>query len=87
MKYVGHCGTGFDTKTLKALFAKFKPLFTNNSPFKQNIVANNTVQWLKPRLVCEVKFTEWTVDGGMRHPVFLGLREDKNWNEVTIEKA
>ena len=87
LKYIGHCGTGFDGKTLKMLYSKFKPLFTDKSPFKQNVIPNNKVQWLKPQLVCQVKFTEWTSEESMRHPVFLGLRDDKNWHEVTIEKT
>jgi len=87
LKYIGHCGTGFDEKALKTLYQKFKPLFTAKSPFKERVVPNNKVQWLKPKLVCEIKFTEWTEDENMRHPVYLGLREDKNWKEVKIEKA
>jgi bifunctional non-homologous end joining protein LigD len=87
LKYTGHCGTGFDAKTLKTLYEKFKPLFSAKSPFKQKVIPNNTVQWLKPKLVCEVKFTEWTEDENMRHPVYLGLREDLSWKEVKIEKA
>jgi bifunctional non-homologous end joining protein LigD len=87
LKYIGHCGTGFGEKTLKTLYGKFKPLFSAKSPFKEKVVPNSAVQWLKPKLVCEIKFTEWTTDENMRHPVYLGLREDKNWKEVKIEKA
>ena len=87
LKYMGHCGTGFDEKTLKALYGKFKPLFTDKLPLKQKVLPNNTVQWLKPKLVCQVKFTEWTEEESMRHPVYLGLREDKAWKEVIIEKT
>jgi bifunctional non-homologous end joining protein LigD len=42
--------------------------------------------WLRPELVCQVRFTEWTADGGLRHPVFLGLRDDKRPEEVVREK-
>jgi bifunctional non-homologous end joining protein LigD len=87
LKYIGRCGTGFDTKELNRLYTLFKPLLTAKSPFGKTSIADNGVQWLKPKLVCEVKFTEWTGDENMRHPVYLGLREDKTWNEVTIEKA
>jgi bifunctional non-homologous end joining protein LigD len=86
LEYIGHCGTGFDSALLKELYHKFKPLFTPESPFKQRIKVNNTVQWLKPELVCQVKFTEWTKDNNLRHPVFLGLRTDKKASEVTREK-
>lgn len=84
-EYVGKCGTGFDEKALAELYGKFKPLFTNKSPFKQKVSVPNKVQWLKPKLVCQVKFTEWTNEGSMRHPVFLGLRKDKKAEEVKRE--
>lgn len=82
----GHCGTGFDQATLQELFNKFKPLFTDKSPFKEKVKVNDKVQWLKPKLVAQIKFTEWTGEGSMRHPVFLGLREDKKATEVKREK-
>jgi bifunctional non-homologous end joining protein LigD len=83
----GHCGTGFDFATLNDLYNKFKPLFTDKSPFKKRVRMNGKVQWLKPKLVAQVKFTEWTGEGSMRHPVFLGLREDKKASEVKREIA
>ncbi len=84
-EYIGHCGTGFDEKTLKDLYQKFKPLFTSKSPFREKVRLNGKAQWLKPKLVCQVKFTEWTQDGSMRHPVFLGLRKDKKATDVRRE--
>ena len=87
LKYIGRCGTGFDSKVLKDLYKKFEQLFTAKSPFKEEVSNGDKIQWLKPKLVCEVKFTEWTGDENMRHPVYLGLREDKSWKEVKIEKA
>jgi bifunctional non-homologous end joining protein LigD len=84
--YTGNCGTGFDTQTLKELYAKFKPLFTDQSPFVNKVKLPNTVQWLKPKLVCQVKFTEWTDENSMRHPVYMGLRVDKKPAEVKREK-
>lgn len=84
-EYIGNCGTGFDDKTLNELYKKFQPLFTGKSPFKEKITAAGKIQWLKPKLVCQVKFTEWTGDGSMRHPVFLGLRKDKKATEVIRE--
>ncbi len=85
LQYIGNCGTGFDQKTLAELYKKFQPLFIDKSPFKQKIPLSATVQWIKPQLVCQVKFTEWTKDGSMRHPVFLGLRKDKKAKEVKRE--
>jgi bifunctional non-homologous end joining protein LigD len=84
--YTGNCGTGFDTAALKELYAKFKPLFTDKSPFVNNVKLPNAIQWLKPKLVCQVKFTEWTDDNSMRHPVYMGLRVDKKATEVIRQK-
>src|SRR5205085_6374839 len=83
--YIGNCGTGFDEKTLSDLYQRFEPFFTDKSPFKKRLKIYNTVQWLRPKLVCQVKFGEWTKDGIMRHPVFLGLRKDEDATEVKRE--
>ncbi|MBA3706258.1 MAG: DNA ligase D [Bacteroidetes bacterium] len=84
-KYIGNCGTGFSDKTLVELYDTFKPLFTSVKPFKEKINSYGKVQWLTPKIVCEIKFTEWTGDGHMRHPVFLGLRKDKSPFEIKRE--
>lgn len=78
LKYIGHTGTGFNDEQLKSLFIKFQPLITARHPFKTAPVTNMPATWLKPELVCTVKFTEVTEEGLLRHPVFLGLREDKS---------
>jgi bifunctional non-homologous end joining protein LigD len=83
--YCGHCGTGFTEETLKELYEKMKPLTTDECPFKIVPKTNEPAVWLKPRLVCQVKFAEWTDEGIMRAPVFLGLREDKDPKEVKRE--
>jgi bifunctional non-homologous end joining protein LigD len=85
LEYIGNCGTGFDQAMLAALYGKFQPLFIDKSPFREKIPINGKVQWIKPQLVCQVKFTEWTQDGSMRHPVFLGLRKDKKAKDVKRE--
>jgi bifunctional non-homologous end joining protein LigD len=87
LEYIGHCGTGFNEAALKELYHKFKPYFVSQSPFSFKVDVNAKAQWLKPKFVCEVKFSEWTADGSMRHPVFLGLREDKSPKEVHREIA
>jgi len=76
--YVGNCGSGFSQKTLKSLAKTFEPLIVKNHPFEKspNLKARKAI-WMKPILVCEVEFSEWTNDHRMRHPVFKGLREDK----------
>jgi bifunctional non-homologous end joining protein LigD len=83
--YVGHVGTGFDRTALKSLHATMQPLRTDKRPFDHKVKDEGATTWLKPALVGEVKFTEWTADGEMRHPVFLGLRTDKKALDVVRE--
>jgi bifunctional non-homologous end joining protein LigD len=83
LQYIGHTGTGFSHDKLKALWDLMQPLMTAQSPFAEKIKVNAPVTWIRPELVCEVKFTEQTNEGILRHPVFLGLREDKAAKEVT----
>lgn len=84
LKYIGNCGTGFDEDTLKELYSKFQPYFKNSSPVTDKLPSNEKVQWIKPKFVCQVRFTERTRDGNLRQPVFLGLRKDKNVKDVTV---
>jgi bifunctional non-homologous end joining protein LigD len=77
--YVGHVGTGFNTASLQFLFEKMQPFITPDSCFEERITTNRPVTWVAPTLKCEVRFTEWTKEGFMRHPTFLGLKPD---NEV-----
>lgn len=85
LTYIGHCGGGFDEKKLKDLKEKFDSIKIKDSPFENPPKTNMPVTWLKPILICQVKFAEWTKDMIMRQPVFLGLREDKDPKEVRIE--
>jgi bifunctional non-homologous end joining protein LigD len=87
LRYAGCVGTGFDDKTLQAIYRKLKPLETKTNPFGQRIDVLRKVTWVEPRLLCQVRFTEWTKDGRLRAPVFLGLREDKSAAEVVRESA
>ena len=84
-RYVGHVGTGFSHQTLEELHSKLLPLKTATSPFLKKVKDQAVTTWVKPSLVAEVKFTEWTTAGEMRHPVYLGLRRDKKANEVVRE--
>jgi bifunctional non-homologous end joining protein LigD len=86
-RYVGHVGTGFSHAMLGAIHTRLWPLRTGTSPFRQKVKDQAATTWVKPKLVTEVKFTEWTEAGEMRHPAFLGLREDKNPTDVVMEKA
>jgi bifunctional non-homologous end joining protein LigD len=84
--YIGHTGSGFNTKSLEQIYAKLQPLITADCPFEKCPKGNMPVTWVKPKLVCEIKFTEWTKDRIARHPIFMGLRVDKKAKEVTFEK-
>jgi bifunctional non-homologous end joining protein LigD len=84
--YAGRVGTGFDGATLAAVMKKLAPLATTRSPFVDPPREPATTHWTKPRLVAEVKFSEWTIAGLMRQPVFLGLRFDKKPTSVVREK-
>jgi len=84
-RYIGHVGTGFTHASLQALHERLLPLRTGRSPFKQRVAQEGATTWVKPKLVAEIKFTEWTAAGEMRHPAFLGLREDKRAEDVVAE--
>ena len=81
--YVGHTGTGFDQKELDRVWKLLKPLEIPQSPFSVPIKTNEPPHWARPELVAQVRFTEWTADRKLRHPVYLGLRDDKKASEVT----
>lgn len=83
--YVAHIGGGFNEKSLQSLYRLMQPLKTRRCAFAVEPQTNEPVQWVKPKLVAEVKFSEWTIDGHLRHPIFLGLREDKKPEECTFE--
>jgi DNA ligase D-like protein (predicted ligase)/DNA ligase D-like protein (predicted polymerase)/DNA ligase D-like protein (predicted 3'-phosphoesterase) len=86
LRYVGHVGGGFDNQSLKQVFKQLQPLKTARSPFDPPPATNEPVQWIKPKLVCEVKFAEWTAGGIMRQPIFEGLRDDKAPTECRFER-
>jgi bifunctional non-homologous end joining protein LigD len=85
-RYVGRAGTGFDREALKSLHALMVPLITTSKPVPEKVPDEGNTTWIKPKLVGEVKFTEWTAKGEMRHPVFLGLRADKKATDVIREE-
>ena len=90
--HVGQAGTGFDQKTLKEIFAGLQPLKTKQNPFYGEIGGLRKVHFVRPELVAEIKFAEWThetAEGGMklRAPVFMGLRFDKPAEECRLEEA
>jgi DNA ligase D-like protein (predicted ligase) len=84
LRYAGKVGTGFDRATLHDLAKRLGPLRRERPPFVDEI-RERDVTWVAPKLVCEVGFTEWTRDGRLRHPRFLGLRDDKAAKDVVRE--
>jgi bifunctional non-homologous end joining protein LigD len=99
LRFASKVGTGFNHELLHRLYENFQKLKTQQVPFRNvpaprkgksaNGLSRAEIQrctWLRPDLVCQVRFTEWTVDGGLRHPVFLGLRDDKKATEVVREQ-
>ncbi len=86
LSYIGNVGTGFTDKSLMDLHSKFKKIVRKSSPLE--IPPKGTdITWVDAVLVCNIKYTEITEDGSVRHPVFQGLRVDKTPNEVGLEKA
>lgn len=83
--YIGHTGGGSSDASLKELHSSLKKLERKTSPFAEPPKPNAPVHWVEPKLVCEVKFQEWTKEGSMRQPIFLGLRVDKQPREVVKE--
>ena len=86
LTYVGHTGTGFDQAELMRVWKLLKARETASSPFGERIKTNEPAHWVRPELVAQVRFTEWTADNKLRHPVYLGLRDDKMAKEVTRER-
>ncbi len=86
LRYAGKVGTGFDTETLRRLSDELKKLRQDKSPFADQ-VREKTATFVRPKLVAQIAYTEWTKDGRLRHPAFLGLRDDKAPQEVRKEEA
>jgi bifunctional non-homologous end joining protein LigD len=87
LRYAGAVGTGFDRRLLDSLQAEFNRLATDTCPFEPPPPApvRRTARWVRPELVCEVAFAEWTFDGVVRQASFLGLRDDKEARQVVRE--
>jgi len=87
LHYAGNVGTGFNDQTLRDLADKLKRLKTDESPFSASKAVARKAHWVKPKLVAEVSFGEWTRGGSVRHAVFQGLRKDKTAGEIHREQA
>jgi bifunctional non-homologous end joining protein LigD len=86
LRYAGKVGTGYDNQTLQKLRKRLDELSRPASPFGGDEVQERGVHWVEPRLVAQVAFSEWTRDGKLRHPRFLGLRTDKSPRDVVRER-
>jgi bifunctional non-homologous end joining protein LigD len=85
LRYAGKVGTGYGRKTLELLYQRLVPLHRATSPFSEGPSPTGDIQWVTPRLVAEVGFSEWTTAGLLRHPRYLGLRDDKPARQVRRE--
>jgi bifunctional non-homologous end joining protein LigD len=84
--YIGHTGTGFDYMTQKSVYTQLQKYRTGNSPFTVTPKTNMPAKWLKPALVCEVKYSHFTEDRVLRHPVFIRMRDDKKHHEALLKQ-
>ena len=87
LRYCGNVGSGFNAESLRDITKKLKALATDESPFPPRSVPGRKHHWVKPKLIAEVSFSEWTNTGSIRHPVFQGLRSDKPAKGITREVA
>ena len=86
LRHVTRVGSGFDDAMQDQLWRQLQPLARKDSPFGASGPNGRADHWVEPRLVCEVRFTEWTGDGGLRHPIFMGMRDDKKPEDVRREE-
>ncbi|MBT2541582.1 non-homologous end-joining DNA ligase [Streptomyces sp. ISL-44] len=86
LRYAGKVGTGYDTATLRSLRHRLDELAQEQPPLPAGEVRERAVHWVRPELVAQVAFTEWTTAGLLRHPRYAGLRDDKPAHEVVREQ-
>ena len=86
-RYVGHTGGGFNAESLRDMRQRLHRLERRGSPFADTPRPNEPVHWVSPKVVVEVKFAEWTADGKLRQPIFLGVRDDKDPKTVHKERT
>jgi bifunctional non-homologous end joining protein LigD len=87
LRYAGNCGSGFNGASLRQMRAALEAITVDASPFPPRAVPGRGHYWVKPELVAEVSFSEWTAADAVRHPVFQGLRKDKPARSVVREEA
>jgi len=88
MTYAGGVGTGFNDKLLRELHGRLSSMAIEDSGIRlPKGVKRSTIHWVRPEIVVETRFTEWTRDGILRHPAFLGERLDKKAREVVLDRS
>jgi bifunctional non-homologous end joining protein LigD len=85
--YAGHTGGGFSGESLRDMYRRLAPLERDTPPFSTKPRTNERPHWVEPRIIAEVKFSEWTNDGKLRQPIFLGVRDDKDPEEIVKERV
>ena len=83
--YAGHTGGGFTHAGLAAMRRRLEGIERATSPFVEPPRTNEAAHWVEPEVVVEVRFNEWTADGRLRQPIYLGTRDDKDARDVTRE--
>jgi bifunctional non-homologous end joining protein LigD len=86
VRHYGYAGSGFTEKGLKEAVEKMKPIFTEKCPFVNPPDLKEKIQWVQPKLVCEVEYAELTADDQLRQTTFLGWRDDKKAKDVVLEQ-
>jgi bifunctional non-homologous end joining protein LigD len=86
LRYAGRMGGGFSRDSLRDMYRRLRPLARTTSPFADDVRTNERAHWVRPVVVVEVKFAEWTADGKLRQPIFLGVRDDKVARDVRRER-
>jgi bifunctional non-homologous end joining protein LigD len=85
LRFIGSVGTGFSVKLLREMYDRLRKLERKTSPFVNDVDIRSGVHWASPELVVEIRFSEWTRDGYLRQPAYLGLRPDKRARDVIAE--
>lgn len=83
--YAGHTGTGFSDQLLSEIYETLQPLVITEIPFREKPQTNMPATWVEPKLVCTIKYSERTADNMFRHPVFVGIRDDKTTDDMVLE--
>jgi bifunctional non-homologous end joining protein LigD len=86
LRFAGSVGTGFDERELARVAGLLRTRETKSSPFAETVKTLELAHWVRPDLVVEVRYAEWTPDGRLRHPVYLGVRDDKESRDVVTER-